>query len=161
MTVSGLLSWLTRLPPWRDLLEELRGGEIPPPLGLPRAARPAVVAALAQDLGCPVLLVTGSVSRARALHQALTDWSPAGAEAILRFPEPPVLFYERAPWPRETLAARVAVLRALLAPPPGLVVVASARALMQPTLPVREFRAGVQTLQVGQLIDLGTTLRRW
>ncbi|MCS7283220.1 MAG: transcription-repair coupling factor [Anaerolineae bacterium] len=160
MALSGLLSWISDLPPWRDLLTDLRSGDVPPPLGLLRAARPAVVAALARDLGRPILLVAGSVPRARALHQALTEWTPPGT-AVLRFPEPPVLFYERAPWPRETVAARLAVLRALVAPPPGLVVVASARALMQPTLPVREFRAGFQTLQVGQMVDLEALLRRW
>ncbi len=161
MTISGLLVWITDLPPWRDLLEELRDGEVPPPLGLPRAARPAVVAGLARDLGCPVLLVAGSVARARALQQALAEWLPPDVGRVLRFPEPPTLFYERAPWPRETIAARIAVLRTPLNPPPGLVVVASARALMQPTLPVREFRAGTHTLRVGQVVDLEATLRRW
>ncbi|MBC7226793.1 MAG: transcription-repair coupling factor [Thermoflexales bacterium] len=160
MTVSGLLSWLSDLPAYWQLREELRAGDVPPPLGLLRSARPAVVAALARDLGRPILLVAGSVARARALHQALLDWHPEPAR-VLRLPEPPTLFYERAPWPRETVAARMAVLRALLDPPPGLVVVASARAMMQPTLPVREFRAGTHTLRVGQTLDLEATLRRW
>lgn len=160
MTISGLLSWLSDLPAYRQLREELRAGDVPPPLGLLRSARPAVVAALARDLGRPILLVVGSVARARALHQALTDWHPEPAR-VLRLPEPPTLFYERAPWPRETVAARLAVLRALLDPPPGLVVVASARALMQPTSPVREFRAGIHTLRIGQTLDLEATLRRW
>ncbi|MFN3761801.1 MAG: hypothetical protein ACK4WK_01200 [Anaerolineae bacterium] len=160
MTVSGLLSWLSDLPAYRQLREELQAGDFPPPLGLLRSARPAVVAALARDLGRPILLVAGSVARARAIHQALLDWHPEPAR-VLRLPEPPTLFYERAPWPRETIAARLAVLRALLDPPPGLVVVASARALMQLTLPVREFRAGIHTLRVGQNLDLEATLRRW
>jgi transcription-repair coupling factor (superfamily II helicase) len=160
MTVSGLLSWLSDLPAYRDLREEVGSGDFPPPLGLLRSARPAVVAALARDLKRPILLVTGSVARARALHQSLTDWHPEPSR-VLRLPEPPTLFYERAPWPRETVAARLAVLRALLDPLPGLVVVASARALMQPTLPVREFRASTHTLRVGQALDLEATLRRW
>jgi transcription-repair coupling factor (superfamily II helicase) len=160
MTVSGLLSWLSDLPAYRELGEEVSRGDFPPPLGLLRSARPAVVAALARDLKRPILLVTGSVARARALHQSLTDWHPDPSR-VLRLPEPPTLFYERAPWPRETVAARLAVLRALLDPPPGLVVVASARALMQPTPPVREFRASTHTLRVGQALDLEATLRRW
>ncbi|MDW8068023.1 MAG: transcription-repair coupling factor [Anaerolineae bacterium] len=160
MNLSGLLAWLSDLPAYQQLREEVRGGDFPPPLGLLRSARPAVAAALARDLERPLLLVAGSVARARALHQALTDWHPEPAR-VLRLPEPPTLFYERAPWPRETVAARLAVLRALLDPPPGLVVVASARAMMQPTLPVREFRAGNHTLRVGQTLDLEATLRRW
>ena len=160
MAVSGLLSWLSDLPAYRELREEVSSGDFPPPLGLLRSARPAVVAALARDLKRPILLVTGSVARARTFHQSLTDWHPDPSR-VLRLPEPPTLFYERAPWPRETVAARLAVLRALLDPPPGLVVVASARALMQPTLPVREFRASTHTLRVGQALDLEATLRRW
>lgn len=160
MTISGLLSWLSDLPAYGRLREEIRSGDFPPPLGLLRSARPAVVAALARDLNRPILLVAGSVARARALYQALTDWLPE-PERVLRLPEPPTLFYERAPWPRETVAARLAILRAILDPPPGLVIVASARALMQPTLPVREFRAGTHTLRVGQTLDLEATLRRW
>jgi transcription-repair coupling factor (superfamily II helicase) len=160
MTVCGLLSWLRDLPAYERLRGEVGSGNIPPPLGLIRSARPAVAAALARDLNRPILLVAGSVARARALHQALTDWHPEPAR-VLRLPEPPTLFYERAPWPRETIAARIAVLRALLDPPPGLIVVASARAMMQPTLPVREFRAGTHTLRVGQTLDLEATLRRW
>ncbi len=160
MTISGLLYWLSDLSTYRRLQEEIRSGDFPPPLGLLRSARPAVVAALARDLNRPILLVAGSVARARALYQALTDWHPEPAR-VLRLPEPPTLFYERAPWPRETIAARIAVLRALLDPPPGLVVIASARSVMQPTLPVREFRAGIHTLRVGQTLDLEATLRRW
>ena len=160
MAVSGLLSWLSDLPAYRHLLEEVSSGDFPPPLGLLHSARPAVIAALARDLRRPILLVAGSVARARTLYQALTDWHPEPAR-VLRLPEPPTLFYERAPWPRETVAARIAVLRALLNPPPGLIVVASARAMMQFTLPVREFRAGIHTLRVGQTLDLETTLRRW
>ncbi|MGQ9521721.1 MAG: transcription-repair coupling factor [Anaerolineae bacterium] len=160
MGVSGLLFWLSDLPAYRHLREEVSRGDFPPPLGLPRSVRPAVTAALARDLSRPILLIAGSVARVRTLYQALTDWHPEPAR-VLRLPEPPTLFYERAPWPRETIAARIATLRALLNPPPGLIVVASARATMQPTLPVREFRAGTHTLRVGQTLDLEATLRRW
>ncbi|MGC8947431.1 MAG: transcription-repair coupling factor [Anaerolineae bacterium] len=160
MGVSGLLSWLRDLPAYGRLRDEIGSGDFPPPLGLIRSARPAVAAALARDLNRPILLVAGSVARARALHQALTEWHPEPSR-VLRLPEPPTLFYERAPWPRETIAARLAVLRALLNPPPGLIVVASARAMMQPTLPLREFRAGTHTLRVGQTVDLEALLRHW
>ena len=40
-------------------------------------------------------------------------------------------------------------------------VVASARALMHKTLPVREFRLGLREYRLGQEIDLQRTLRLW
>ncbi len=160
MSVCGLLPWLKNLPAYRKLRAEVGGGDMPPPLGLIRSVRPALLVALSDDLKRPILVVAGSVARARALYQALQNWHPDPAR-VLRFPEPPTLFYERAPWPRETTAARIAVLHALSASPPGLIVVASARALMQPTLPLREFRLGTQTLRIGQVIDLEGILRRW
>jgi transcription-repair coupling factor (superfamily II helicase) len=43
----------------------------------------------------------------------------------------------------------------------GLVVVTSARALMQPTLPSQQFRSGTRNLHTSQLLDLEEALRRW
>ncbi|HIQ01004.1 MAG TPA: transcription-repair coupling factor [Anaerolineales bacterium] len=160
MNVSGLLTWFDTLPTYRALREDLGGGGSLPPLGLLRAARPALLAALANDLGRPILVVVGSVERARTLHQSLCHWHPQ-PERVLRFPEPPALFYERTPWPRETATARMAVLRRLAAAEEGWVAVASARALMQPTLPLQQFRLGVHTLRVGQFLDLEGAVRRW
>jgi len=164
MNVSGLLTWLDTLPAYRALREDLQAGGSLPPLGLLRAARPALVAALAGDLGHPMLLVAGSVERARALYQSVCYWHPDPGR-VLRFPEPPALFYERAPWPRETATRRMAVLCRLSSPSAeetqGLVVVASVRALIQPTLPLRQFRLGTRTLRVGQSLDLEKRARRW
>jgi len=160
MNVSGLLAWFDALPAYRALRDDLQAGGTPPPLGILRAARPALLAALAHDLGRPTLVVVGSVERARILHQSILHWHPHPGQ-VMRFPEPPALFYEHAPWPRETVAARMAVLRRLAAGERGLVVVASARALMQPTLPVQQFRLGTRVLRVGELLDLERTVRRW
>lgn len=163
MNVSGLLDWFDALPAYRALREELDTGGSPLPLGLLRAARPAMAAAIAGDLDRPILLTTGTVERARALHESIRHWHP-NPERVLRFPEPLALFYERAPWPQETIVGRVEILCQLADParvPPGLVIVASARALMQPTLPVQQFRLGTRPLRLGQLIDLEKTIRRW
>jgi len=161
MNISGLLSWFDALPAYQALREELAAGGSPPPLGLLRSARPALLAALAGDLNRPLLLVAGSVERARTLYQSLRDWLPDPAN-LLRLPEPPTVFYERAPWTQEAIAGRMAVLCALALPqgsPP--VIVASVRALMQPTLPVQQFRLGTRTLRLGQSFDLEETVRRW
>ncbi len=196
MNISGLLGSFEPLEPYRILREDLRSGELPAPLSLLRAVRPAFLAALSRDLKCPMLVVAGSVERAQALTHSLRDWSPA-PECILRFPEPLVLFYERAPWSDEVIAGRLRVLSALYPPssppeggkgsssppeggkgsslpleggmgssPPleggmGGVVVASARALMQRTLPLRQFRVSIREFRVGQTLDLERILGLW
>jgi transcription-repair coupling factor (superfamily II helicase) len=169
--VSGLLESFERLSPYRDLRAELTGGETPMALGLMQAARPAILAALACDLQRPMLVATGSVERAKALTRSLRDWLPADAVSpvrLLNFPEPLVAFYERAPWTEEVIADRLQVLftlqpSALGAPAPASppLVVASARALMQRTLPVRQFKSTARELRVGQLLDLEEALSRW
>jgi len=120
-----------------------------------------------------MLVVTGSVERANELAGSLHDWSSDPGK-ILRFPEPPVLFYERAPWTEEVRIGRLNVLLALFrrgigigsgqpesADDQGMILVSSARALMQRTLPVRQFRVSMYELRTGQLLDLDHTLNRW
>src|SRR5262249_8639309 len=76
------------------------------------------------------------------------------------------LFYERSPWAATTIRSRLDVLAALC-PPVGYqpevqqppVIVTSALALMQRTLPVREFRAGSRVLKVGAQTEPDKLLR--
>jgi len=178
MNVSGLLTAFESLEAYRRLREKLASGAALPPLGLLRAAKPALLAALARDLKRPMLVVAGSVERAKGLAQSLRDWYAATGR-ILQFPEPLTLFYERAPWTDEVISGRLRVLSSLYAqaassrppledasssPPPllggteGGLIVASARALMQPTLPLRQYRASVREFRVGQMLDLERTL---
>jgi len=162
VTVSGLLAPFEWLEPYRTLREDLRKGETLAPLGLLRAARPALLAALARDLQRPMLVVVGTVERAKTLVYSLRDWAP-DPEPILHLPEPLVLFYERAPWTDEVIAGRLQVLSALHSSSASspLVVVASARALMQRTLPLHQFRMSIREFHVGQTLDLEQTLGRW
>jgi transcription-repair coupling factor (superfamily II helicase) len=102
------------------------------------------------------------VERAKSLAHSLRDWSPA-PESVLRFPEPLALLYERVPWTEEVIAGRLQVLSAFQSsstPSPPLVV-ASARALMQPTLPPRQFRTSLCEFRLGQTLDLKRVLGRW
>jgi transcription-repair coupling factor (superfamily II helicase) len=146
---------------------------MPPPLGLLRAVRPALLAALVRDLNRPAVLITGSVERCKSLVNSLRDWLSV-PESVLRFDEPLALFYERAPWTEEVVAGRLNVLTRLFqqgaagsVPLPdgseaqGLIVGTSARALMQRTLPPRQFRGAICQFQVGQTLDLERTLGRW
>ncbi len=163
VNVSGLLASYELLEPYRALRDELQGGGTPPALGLLRAARPALLAALARDLQRPMLVVAGSMERAKTLVHSLRDWSPT-PELVLRFPEPPTLFYERAPWTDEVISGRLHVLSTLysqLATRNPQLIVASARALMQRTLPLRQFRSSIREFRVDQTLDLERTLGRW
>jgi len=112
-----------------------------------------------------MLVIAGSVERAKTLVHSLRDWSPAPG-CIRRFPEPLTLFYERAPWTDEVVAGRLRVLSSLHArhapvPGYGLVIVASARALTQRTLPLRQFRTSIHEFRVDQTLDLERALGRW
>lgn len=166
MDLSGLLTALRALEPFGALREDLARGELPVPLGLMRAARAPVVAALGQDLCRSLLVVTGTVNRAQKLAQSLRDWS-GQSMPVHRFPEPLTLFYDRAPWTDEIILGRLRVLSALHErwdpedEPEPLIVVASARGLMQRTLSLQQYRLSVREFRVGQLIDLERTLGRW
>jgi len=166
MDISGLLTTIGALAPYKVLRQDLERGELPAPLGLIRAARAPVLGALARDLKRPLLVVTGTVSRAQKLTQSLRDWT-GGALPIVRFPEPLTLFYDRAPWTDEIIVGRLHTLSALYARreggavDSGLIVVASARALMQRTLPLHQYRLSIRCVRLGQTLDLERTLRRW
>ncbi len=162
VNVSGLLTSFERLEPYRALRESLQSGEMPHALGLLRAARPALLAALARDLKCSMLVVVGSVERAKTLAHSLRDLLPV-PERVLRFPEPLTLFYERAPWTDEVVSGRLQVISAFqsLSDDLPLIVVASARALMQRTLPLRQFRTSIREFRVDQVLDLDRALGQW
>ncbi len=179
LNLSGLLPLIEGVPSYHRLLDELRretdGGRKPPlpaprPLRLLSAARPYLIAALQCDLGRPTVVVTARVEQANKLYEQLRLWS-ASPEAILRFPEPEALPYERIPWNVETIQQRIQVLTALTqkgrerkeggSSSLPLVIVASARALMQKTIPPRDFLACVHTLRRGQRISLPHLLEDW
>ena len=182
MNLSGLLPLLHQVPTYRQLLQGRKhtAQSAPPPLvlRLPRGPRAFVAAALQRDLKWPVLLITARVEQAQALASELAAWLGAEA-AVARFAEPVPLPYERAPWGEATRRQRLTVLAQLVelggagtddrrqttdhgqprsAPP---LVVASARALMQKTLPRERFIAETHTLRLGQVIPLERTLADW
>ena len=169
MNLSGLLSLLNEIPAYRELLQALGDWHAQDvdqpwspdsaPLGLLRAARSYLVAALQRDLERPIVVVTARTEQAAQLHSQLRLWSDR-PEAVLRFADPDALPYERIPWAAETVRERLMALTTLTTARRP-VIVTSARALMQKTLPLRQFRLGMQTLRQGQLMPLDKTLARW
>ena len=184
LNLSGLLSLIENIPSYHELLEGLRSRDTAPrsqphplTLSLLSSARSSLIAALQRDLSKPLVVVTARPEQAHQLYSQLRFWS-ASPESVLLFPEPNALPYEHIAWAIETIQQRIQVLATLLQDlqlptsnpstelragfqllPP--IIVASARALMQKTIPVSEFQAGVHTLQQGQSISLEKVLAHW
>lgn len=168
MAVSGLLALLSQVKPYQALLDRVAdasfgGGQ----LGVPRCARASLAAALHRDLGRPMVVVVPRVDQAQKLTEELTAWSPT-PQAVLRFLEPTPLPYDRAPWGERSRNGRLSVLGLLQslqesstghsAPP---MIIVSARALAQQTLPPGEFSAHTHRLRVGQAVRLSSLLESW
>ncbi len=182
MNLSGLTRLLADLPAYRRFLDEARTGQPDrAPLGVFGAARAFLVAGLAWDLQRPVLYLVARSEHARQAYDELRLWLPGDASAtpsaasgqalsmagtpMHYFADPDPLPYERVAWSRETRQARLGALTALsqrrAEGGEPLLVVASARTLMQKTLPPRELRLALKTLRTGQMIDLHEQLTRW
>jgi transcription-repair coupling factor (superfamily II helicase) len=162
MKLNGLLEYAEQVPDIRAFLMGLAAGDLPAePLGVYHAARPFLVAVMARAMRRPLLVVTARTSRARQWVDELRAWLPDEVP-VHSFADGDALPYERIPWAPETRQRRVESLVSLLnaqSPPP--VLVASARALMQKTLPVRELRAALRSLEEGQRFDLNKVLTSW
>jgi transcription-repair coupling factor (superfamily II helicase) len=165
--LAGLLSLIGDTPAYVDLV---KGVTAPPPsyppdpLSLLISARPVVLAALQRDLRRPILFVTARSDLASLLVGQVRAWS-AAPELVLRFADPDALPYERIAWGRQTVRERLTALAALAACSPGHevcpLVITSARALVQKTLPAEEFRARLIHLRVGQAVSLNRLLESW
>ncbi|WP_374685781.1 transcription-repair coupling factor [Promineifilum sp.] len=174
MNVSGLLDLFDQIPAFDQLARALSDekGRALLPLDLPKGTRAPVVAQLyrrvAAPARAPILLLTGRVDTATLWQQALETWLPAGSQ-LLRLPEPTPLPYDRGPWSERTRTGRLATLAGLIAGQHPLIpntatpplVVASARAFLQKTIPKRRFVGSTRVLRVGQTLDLEKNMAAW
>ncbi len=154
-----------------DALQEqvdlIRAGKTLPSLGLRRAARLPVMAALQYALQRPILLLTDRADRVLTLADELNLWAPEISRQI--FPEPTPLFYENATWGETTRRDRLNVLTVLAsyhipgAPKPDSppLVIAPIRAVMTRTLPRRDYLKAAHTLRQGQIVQPGDLIRNW
>jgi transcription-repair coupling factor (superfamily II helicase) len=181
MQLTGLLDLWQNSAAHQDLRAALGAGTRLPDLGILRAARPFVLAALARDWPGPVIYITGRIDRAYNVSEQLPVWSTD--LPVYRFPEPTPTFYDRAPWGETVIRGRIGALAALMSaeeaplPPSSSplhgegvigsahqaepVIVTSARAIMQRTLPANQFRKAALVLKVGQRYALDGLLSRW
>jgi transcription-repair coupling factor (superfamily II helicase) len=162
MKLNGLLEYAEHLPEIGGFLSTLaEGGPLREPLGVYHAARPYLAAIMAHAMRRPLVVVTARSSRARQWVDELRTWLP-DAVPVHFFADGDALPYERIPWAPETRQRRVESLVSLLRPESAApVVVASARALMQKTLPVREMYAALRAVRAGQRFDLNKALSSW
>ena len=168
MTISGLLSCFDELPAYRQLASTVEDQVSSPTLLLPKSARAPLLARLYQERKIPILLIVGRVETAAAWYQSLETWLPEES-TLLRFPEPTPLPYDRGPWSERTRLGRLSVLTQLISrqhpliPPPQFppIIVTSARAFLQKTIPTRRFLTATRVLRVGQAIDLEKSLTNW
>jgi transcription-repair coupling factor (superfamily II helicase) len=164
--IANLLEEFRHLPAYQSLMQQLMGGEKPAGLGLPRAARLPLLAALHGDLQRPILLITNRADAALSHYEELRLWLEAPRHF---FAEPNPLFYEQASWGITTRRERLQTLTALAAyhlpfgekPVSPPVIVSSVRALMTRTLPRRDFLKACKKLVVGQTVQLAALLHEW
>jgi transcription-repair coupling factor (superfamily II helicase) len=164
-TLHGLVSVLEGVPDFQQLCEELQRGQHAPghqPLGLELlgAARPYVVAALAQRMDRPIVVLTARPEVAIQFQEQMRLFlSDPGS--VWNYPDPGALPYERAPWSVDRVQRRLAVLTELTRGETKPVIITSARAVLHPTLPRDLFERNVRTHEVGKTVSLKFLLASW
>ena len=170
MKLSGLVNLLPDVPAFSEWLAQLKSGQETEPQAVLQAARPYLVAGIASQWQGPLLLITARSEMAQQLVDQLLMWLPpleAGGAPVHLFADPDALPYERISWSGATRQRRLTTLAALQqqrmqggqgAPP---IVVVSARALMQKTLPGRELRLALRTLKTGSAVRLEQMIAGW
>ncbi len=165
--MESLLKTIQGLPQYQALLKSLKQDPAQPGLGLPRAARLPLLAALHGDLEQVVLLVTDRADHALSLFDELGFW--VGDAPRFHFAEPNPLFYEEASWGITTRRERLQTLTGLARyhlpfaekPEKPPIIVTSARSLMTRTLPRRDFLKSCKRLSIGKTIQPELLLRSW
>ncbi|MEO1164535.1 MAG: transcription-repair coupling factor [Chloroflexota bacterium] len=130
-----------------------------------RSARPFVLATLAHVWDAPIIYLTTTGRQAYNSAEQLPVWL-ANPARIFRFDEPTPMFYDRLPWDKSVIQDRIDTLQALLfaeytPADQQPIVVASARALMQRTMPVHRFRKHSQIIQVSQQHEPEVLMKSW
>jgi len=161
MNLSGLLPLIRSTSALGGVLAALEQGS-PQRLvvGVSDGAKAATIAALAEGLSCPILVLAARPDRARALVEELAVW--LGDESrVLLFPERDPLPYERLAPDPEAVRERLRILPLLSAPGDSRapIVVASGQAVAQRTLSPQAQAEAVVTVSAGSPLELESFLR--
>ncbi|MCY4147541.1 MAG: transcription-repair coupling factor [Chloroflexi bacterium] len=162
LQLAGLLELVRGSFVYQELVAGLDNGSLGKEINVTRAARPCLLAALVGDWGGPIIYLTTTARRAYNVSEQLPIWL-ADASRLHRFAEPSAQFYDYAAWDAGVIRSRIAVLDALarssIKTPP--IIVASARALIQGSIPPDRFRDHTITLRVGQRHRMDALISRW
>ena len=164
--MQTIIDNIRSLASYQQLLKRMQSTGGQPGLGLPRAARLPLLAALLDDIKQPILFITDRSDHALSLFDELGFWVKSPR---YHFAEPNPLFYEQAAWGVTTRRERLQALTALSTyhlpfaqkPVVPAVFVASVRSLMTRTLPRRDFLKACRKLSVNQTIQPDVLLRSW
>ncbi|MGB7342179.1 MAG: transcription-repair coupling factor [Phototrophicaceae bacterium] len=162
MHLIGLTDLLRHDDSFRATLARLQNGDSLD-WNIIRAARPYVLATLADAWNAPIVVLTSTGRQAYNIAEQLPVWLEDTAR-IYRFAEPTPMFYDRLPWDKTVIQDRIDTLQALLYADEGgtqPIVITSARALMQRTMPVNQFRKNSTLLKVGQRYQLNALITQW
>ncbi len=132
---------------------------------LPSAARTPLVAALARHARAPMLYITINAEAALRAADDLRQW--LGPEAVLLYPASDSMPYEHMSPGDKVIARRLRVLQALALTPPSpiphtphpTIIIASIKALLQPTLTPEELASASTTIRLSQELSQDTLLR--
>ena len=154
MTLQGLLTVLIQRPEFRRLLEQIRKAEgLPALTGITEAARPFLLAALAEGLKQPMLVVAADEAQASQIVEEVKAFVP-NPNDVYYLPDRDALPYERLMSDHLTTQQRMQALIALAQQEGNVIVVTSARALTQPVIPPQELSATLYELKPEQEVDL-------
>ncbi len=164
MNLTALLKRIRTLPDYQTLLDKLLTDEsIDGSLHIPRSARAALIAALADDVKRTFVVLVARADRMLALSEEIAAWCPD--LSILAFPDPNPVFYETSPWSDRIIRRRLTVLAALTeehqprddrmdSSNKPLVVLSTARAAMTRTLSPQRFREHSRWIRVDDSVNL-------
>lgn len=162
-----MIEKIQELPAYQQLLETIASNESIPSLGIHRAARLPIIAAIHKSLQWPIVFVVDRMDQAINQADELDFW--ATSTDIQLFPEPTPMFYEKAAWGSLARRDRLQALTRLSqfhlpnaqktnTPP---VIITTVRALMTRTMPRRDFLKSIRLLKVNQEIPPETLIREW
>lgn len=154
MTLQGLLALLAQRAEFQRLLKRLRAGEgLPTLTAITEAARPFIIAALAEALQQPLLVVVEDELQASQTTETLKTFV-GEQDSVLYLPDRDALPYERLMSDTLTTQQRMNTLICLAKRERQVIVVCSARVLTQPVIPPQELVATLYKLEVSQEVDL-------
>ncbi len=160
MRLNGLLPLLDSAPAIRSLHRSIRKGTTRCTVGVPDAAKPALLAALLDDSTVPVLIVVPRPDRAAALVEEMSLYL-SDSTRLLLFPEADTIPYERVTPDVEAAEQRLRVLERLADESiPPAIVVAPAMAVAQRTLAPAERRKSLLELKPNTRIALAALMSR-